>query len=92
MKTTLDSEDVELIARRVADLIKSMLNQTKPDGDPVFDVDGLAKYLCVGKQWVYQKLHTREIPHFKMGKYPRFRKSRIDEWLDQTEPLNGKKR
>ena len=42
----------------------------------------LASYLKVNKQWVYQKVHSKGIPHFHVGKYPRFRKSIIDKWLE----------
>jgi excisionase family DNA binding protein len=95
MKTELNLDLTQLataISQEVMREIRPLLSRTLPDDDPVFDVDSLAKYLRVGKQWVYQKLHAREIPHYKMGKYPRFRKSKIDEWLDQTVPGKGKKR
>ncbi len=80
------------ITQEILNQIRPLLSHTSPDNDPVFDVDALAKYLRVGKQWVYQKIHTNEIPHYKVGKYPRFRKSKIDEWLDQASMGNDKKR
>ena len=44
-------------------------------GDTVFTVETLAKYLQVKKQWVYARIHSKKIPHIKMGKFPRFKKS-----------------
>ncbi len=92
MKTTLDREDVEFIARRVAEIITPLLSQVRPDNDPIFDVNGLAEYLHVGKQYIYQRIHAQTIPFYKLGKYPRFKKSAIDEWLNQTAVHGGKKR
>jgi excisionase family DNA binding protein len=43
-------------------------------------VETLAEYLDVEKDWVYS--HIKEIPHFKVGRFPRFRKTEIDKWLE----------
>ncbi len=53
--------------------------------DVIFDIDGIAEYLKVKKTWIYQRVHEGSIPHYKLGKYPRFRKSVIDEWLKESE-------
>jgi len=44
-------------------------------------VKGLAEYIRVKPSWVYKGVSEGEIPHFKVGKYPRFRKREIDRWL-----------
>lgn len=84
MKFEIESQDVEAIARRVAEILKPLL--THPAGsnekDVVFDVKGLADYLRVKESWVYQQVHTRSLPCFKMGKYPRFKKAQIDKWME----------
>ncbi len=80
MRTVLDQEDVELIAQRVAEIITPLLS-TKDGGDePFFDVPALAEYLRVDESWIYQQVHLRKIPYYKLGKYVRFRKSEIEEW------------
>ncbi len=56
------------------------------------DVKGLAAYLNVNKQWVYEKTHQNIIPYYKVGKYPRYRKSKIDEWLLENEHSKNMKR
>jgi len=77
------------IANKVLCVIKSQLS--KEPEDALFTVETLAKYLQVSKQWVYDKVHQNEIPYYKVGKYPRFRKSKIDKWLKERERGNGKR-
>ena len=93
MKIELDEKDIEAIAQRVAENIKSQPTVSGGYGVDItiMDVDGLAQYLKVGKQWVYDRVHRNAIPHYKLGKYPRFRKSEIDEWLRKMESGNDKK-
>lgn len=80
MKTILDQEDVEVIAQRVADIIKPLLSAKKEEGEPFFDVTALAEYLHIDESWIYQQVHLRKIPFYKLGKYVRFRKSEIEQW------------
>jgi excisionase family DNA binding protein len=93
MKLNLEQDDRKLIAKDVAETLKPLLKNTKKSGDRdfVFDVKELAGYLKVNKSWVYNRVHLKTIPHFKLGKYPRFKKSTIDKWIDsktiQAVPL-----
>ena len=84
MKIEMDIQDLESIAARVAERIMPLLN-SQSQQDTLFTVEGLSNYLQVTKQWVYEKIHSNSIPHYKMGKYPRFRKSDIDSWLDEQK-------
>ena len=87
----LEDYDLEMIADRVMKRVENYLEKSNEEiEDVIFDVKGLAEYLKVEESWVYQKIHSGELPHYKMGKYPRFRKSKIDEWLRQSEKGNGK--
>lgn len=76
MKTILDQEDVELIARRVVDMIKPLISTKEDNDEIIFSVEELAEYLRVSAKWVYE--HTCELPHFKLGGLLRFRKKEID--------------
>lgn len=58
---------------------KTLFQNSK--SDELMDVEGLALYLKVPKSWVYEKVHKKEIPFHKAGKFPRFRKKHIDLWL-----------
>ncbi len=62
------------------------------NNDELMDVQGLANYLKVKRQWVYEKTPMGIIPYYKVGKYPRYRKSKIDEWLLKKENRNKTKR
>ncbi|MGR3309760.1 MAG: helix-turn-helix domain-containing protein [Candidatus Brocadiales bacterium] len=93
----LNFEDTELdrladaLALKVAEKLKPLLRDKGKENNGLFTVETLAQYLCVKKQWVYEKVHLKEIPYFKIGKFPRFRKVDIDSWLQEsyTPPLNG---
>lgn len=83
MKAELEPQDIEAIAQRVVELLKPMLTGIgKHEDDVIFDVQGLAEYLKVDTSWVYKKVSLKEIPHFHAGKYPRFKKSAIDKWIE----------
>jgi len=83
MKTTLDKEDVELIAQRVAEIISPLLLcNNKQDQDEILDVPALVEYLKVSPKWIYERTHLKEIPHIKSGGQLRFRKKSIDKWID----------
>jgi excisionase family DNA binding protein len=85
MKLNLEQEDRKLIAKDVAETLKPLLKNTKKSGDSniVFDVKGLAEYLKVNISWIYNKVHLKEIPYFKCGKYLRFKKSQVDKWIEK---------
>ncbi|MDH3973502.1 MAG: helix-turn-helix domain-containing protein [Deltaproteobacteria bacterium] len=76
----------EIVQEVVDALLPQLANHA--DNDTIFDVEGLAKYLKVGTQWVYE---NKNIPCFKIGKYKRFRKSKIDQWLCEYEQGSIKK-
>lgn len=80
----IDTQElVETITQKVIEAIKPLLKNTASyDGDILFDVEGLAKYLGVNRTWVYERTHLNDIPHFKIGRFPRFRKREIDKWLE----------
>jgi excisionase family DNA binding protein len=58
---------------------------------PMSEIEGLweatdvAKYLGMTTGWVYAEARGRRIPHVKLGRYYRFRKEAIDQWLSERE-------
>lgn len=86
-KLTFPPELVELIADMVAEKLKPLIacNGKHNADDIIFDVQGLAEYLKVEASWVYKKISLKEIPHFHVGKYPRFKKAKIDKWIEDTQ-------
>ncbi len=87
MKTELEHSDIQAIAAEVAKVLKPLFKSNGNAGDTadILDVEELASYLKVRREWIYQKVHEGEIPHYKVGRYPRFRRSKVDEWLKERE-------
>ena len=83
-----DSALVDEIAKRVVEQLKPLIkNSHDSKGDELMGVREFAKYLGVEKEWVYS--HIKEIPHYKVGKFPKFRKKETDKWLElQKAPQN----
>lgn len=52
----------------------------------------LADYLHVSKEKLYRMAQNGKIPASKLGGSWRFKRSRVDKWLDELERTNSKKR
>jgi excisionase family DNA binding protein len=76
-----DTQFVDTIVEKLFEKIKPLLNHERKTDDRLMDVKGLADYLQVKESWIYEKIHNRQIPYHKCGKFPRFRKKYIDIWL-----------
>jgi excisionase family DNA binding protein len=89
MLIEFDDRDVEKIANKVIELLKPLLKSSphEENQEIILDVNGLASYLKVNKSWVYERTHLNEIPYYKIGKFPRFRKKDIDKWLEENKHL-----
>lgn len=88
MRIDLDQSDLQAIAQEVAKVLKPLIKsngKTKDKDDALLTVGGLAEYLGVSKRWVQERIYSREIPYSKIGKFYRFRKSKIDRWVDSQE-------
>jgi excisionase family DNA binding protein len=44
-------------------------------------IEAVAQHLNVPKSWVYGQTRTGTIPHYKIGKYCKFRLEEIQEWM-----------
>jgi len=84
MKAEINIDTDELVSK-VINAIKPMLTKQNKQDDGLYTVEGLAEYLKVSKQWIYERIHLNEIPFSKIGKFPRFRKSDIDNWLSSKK-------
>ena len=87
MLIELDDKDIERVANKVTELLKPLLKASpqKDDQEIILDVNGVASYLKVNKSWVYERTHLNEIPYYKVGKFPRFKKKEIDRWLERSK-------
>jgi len=54
--------------------------------DPeIMTAEEVATLLRLNKSWVYAQAGTNRIPHIRLGRYVRFRRSAINEWLSEIE-------
>ena len=78
-----DTVLINTIVEKVVERLEPLLTQSPISNDSeLMDVKGLAEYLRVKESWVYEKIHTKQIPFLKAGRFPRFRKKHIDKWLE----------
>lgn len=65
------------------------MNQTQnPSDDDLLKVGGIANELDVPPSWIYARTRIKDgntIPHIRVGKYLRFRKSEVMAWLEKTK-------
>ncbi len=90
MKLQFDTEDIQAIAKAVAEEIKPLLlKRPSHESDVILTPEQLAKYLQVDVGWVYKAVNSKAIPFIKAGKYLRFKKSAIDRWIEEqtTKPV-----
>ena len=81
MKIELETNDIERIVQGVIGQITPLLKHNSKSNDKeLMTVKEVASYLKVKESWVYNKIHTRQIPFRKVGKFPRFPKKHIDLW------------
>ncbi|NUM58137.1 MAG: helix-turn-helix domain-containing protein [Bdellovibrionaceae bacterium] len=54
------------------------------------NIDQVAEFLQLPKSWIYERTRNNTIPHYKMGKYLRFKKSDLDTWISKNSSLTSK--
>ena len=47
----------------------------------LISIKEMAEKLDLPVSWLYSRTRTKEIPHYKIGKYVRFSESEVWEWL-----------
>ena len=50
-------------------------------GESLITPEDVAAYLSVSEAWVAEQARAGDIPALKLGRYWRFRRSEIDQWL-----------
>lgn len=60
--------------------------QPSSHGEGLMTVAEVGDLLRVKSSWVYEMTRRNEIPHVRVGRYVRFRRGDIDQWLDETRP------
>lgn len=83
MKVEIEPTDTQSIAEKVLELIKPYIVRNGNDGNDeerIMDKKELAAYLGVDLSWIDKNIHI--LPRFNVGKYVRFKRSKIDKWID----------
>jgi excisionase family DNA binding protein len=57
----------------------------RPGIDPLLTADEVAALLQVTKAWVYAETRAKRIPHVPLGRYVRYRRSAVLQWLGALE-------
>ncbi len=84
VKINIDHKElVRDITHEVVKALKPLLKGRREDGS-LFTVKSLAEYLQVSEKWVYERVHLKEIPYYKLGGNVRFYKVAVDRWLGET--------
>jgi excisionase family DNA binding protein len=53
--------------------------------DSLLTADEVAALLQVSKAWVYAETRKKRIPHVPLGRYVRYRRSAVVEWIAALE-------
>lgn len=49
--------------------------------EPLLTPDEVCQLLAVSKRWLYDNTRSGAIPHVRVGRQLRFRRSDLEEWL-----------
>jgi predicted DNA-binding transcriptional regulator AlpA len=78
--------DIERIASKLFAMLQGIVPAGKADS-MIMDVSDLCDMLKVKPDWVYKQIQFKAIPHFHAGKFPRFKRKEIDQWIaEQSMP------
>jgi excisionase family DNA binding protein len=56
-----------------------------PEDDPLLTAGEVASLMRVTTAWVYAESRRNTLPHVRLGRYVRFRRSAIERWLDDVQ-------
>lgn len=62
------------------------MEKSKSQPEPLMNIEELAVFLNVPKSWIYDKTRTAHLTGFpvvKVGKYCRFDRQKVLEWLSR---------
>ena len=57
--------------------------------DPLLTAGEVAELLQVTKAWVYAETRAKRIPHVPLGRYVRYRRSAVLQWIGALEEGAG---
>jgi len=82
-KIALSQDKMEAFIRQKGDHTETQLSG-------FLKIQEIASYLGIKVSTIYALVERRGIPHYKVGRLVRFKKTEVDEWMDlQKKPANG---
>ena len=60
----------------------------EPEAREVMDIRQAARYLGISPDTLYKYASTGVVPAFKLGNRWRFKRSRLDQWMDEIAQEN----
>ncbi len=67
------------------EVVTEELDQALGDPFEMLTAGEVATWLRVTKDWVYTQTRAGRIPHVSLGRYVRYRRSAVAEWVAQIE-------
>ena len=67
------------------EVVTEELDQALGDPFEMLTAGEVATWLRVTKDWVYTQTRAGHIPHVSLGRYVRYRRSAVAEWVAQIE-------
>lgn len=66
------------------------MNQSHPLlGDQIYTIPEVAAYLKISKSKVYYLVSKKEIPHLRIGRNVRIRRTDLQMWIDKQTRQSG---
>jgi excisionase family DNA binding protein len=59
--------------------------------DPLLTADEVASLMRVTRSWVYAETRRNDLPHLRLGRYVRYRRSAIEQWMEGVERGPGRR-
>ena len=72
-------------ARRPLGVVTGAANGEHVGMDALLTADEVAALLQVTKAWVYAETRAKRIPHVPLGRYVRYRRSAVVQWISALE-------
>jgi excisionase family DNA binding protein len=63
--------------------------ETQSERDELMTAEELAERLRMTRAWVYAETRLGRIPHLRLGRYFRYRRSAIEAWIAELETRRG---
>jgi excisionase family DNA binding protein len=63
----------------------SLSSDAPRDPEDLLTAEEVAAVLRVTAAWVYAETRSHRIPHLRLGRYVRYRRETLDEWIAQVE-------